>query len=479
MEKIANYINGELHAPKNGQYINNLNPAISEVYSLIPESDVEDLNLALDASEKAFPGWSNTSVEERSAILFKIAALITEDLERLALAECTDTGKPLHLAQTVDIPRASANMAYFAHAITQFSQKSHHMTDAINYTLNQPIGVVACISPWNLPLYLFTWKIAPALAAGNCVIAKPSEITPYTAYLFSKICIKAGLPAGVLNILHGTGSQIGNAIIEEPRIKAVSFTGGTETGKTIASISAPMLRKVSLELGGKNPAIVMADTDLESTVKQLVKASFSNQGQICLCASRLIIQDTIYDQFKALFIKEAAKLRVGDPLETKNDLGAIISKTHYQKIKSYIDLAFEEGGKLLLGTKPPKINERCQSGYFLGPHIIEGLSMDSRVNQEEIFGPVVTLTSFKKIEEAIQLANQSDYGLAGTIWTKDLTTAHSIANELQSGIVWVNCWMIRDLRTPFGGMKNSGVGREGGFDALNFFTETKNVCVKF
>ncbi len=479
MEKIANYINGELVAPCSGKYIENRNPATSEVYSLTPESDASDLKLALNAAEKAFPSWSKTSVDARSTLLLKLAQLITEDLEELALAECTDTGKPLQLAKKVDIPRASANLAFFAHAITQFSQESHTMTDAINYTMKQPIGVVACISPWNLPLYLFTWKIAPALAAGNCVVAKPSEITPYTAFLLSKICIKAGLPAGVLNILHGSGHQIGNAIIEEPRIKAVSFTGGTATGKKIAAISAPLLRKISLELGGKNPAIVMADCDLSFTVKELIKASFTNQGQICLCASRILIQESIYDQFKSLFLEEASKLKIGDPLESQNDLGAIISESHYQKIKSYIDLANKEEGRLLLGSKVQAVNSRCNSGYFLSPHIFEGLSMNSRVNQEEIFGPVVTLSPFKNAGEAVQLSNQSDYGLAGTIWTKDISAAHTIAEALQTGIVWINCWMKRDLRTPFGGMKSSGLGREGGFDALNFFTESKNVCVKY
>jgi aminomuconate-semialdehyde/2-hydroxymuconate-6-semialdehyde dehydrogenase len=483
MEKIANYIDGQLLPPNSGEYLNNLNPATSAVFSLVPESDAVDLKLALNAAEKAFPAWSRSTVEERSAVLLRIAHMISKDLEELALAECTDTGKPLELAKTVDIPRASANMEFFAHAITQFSQESHSMSDAINYTLKQPIGVVACISPWNLPLYLFTWKIAPALAAGNCVIAKPSEITPYTAFLLSKICIKAALPAGVLNILHGSGTQIGQAIVEEPRIKAVSFTGGTATGKKIAAISAPFLRKVSLELGGKNPALVFADTDLEDTVKQLVKASFTNQGQICLCASRIIVEASVYDKFKELFIKEAALLQAGDPLASTSDLGAIISEAHYLKIKSYIKLAIKEGGKLLLGEASADIktdvNTRCLSGYFLGPHVLEGLAMGCRVNQEEIFGPVVTLTPFKTEAEAIALANQSTYGLAGTVWTNNLSSAHRVAAALNTGIVWVNCWMKRDLRTPFGGMKNSGLGREGGFEALNFFMETKNVCVKF
>lgn len=479
MEKILNYINGELLAPSSGKYLENKNPATSEAFSLVPESDANDLNNAIKSAQSAFPEWSRSSVAERAKVMTEIADLIEANAQELALAESTDTGKPLQLARTVDIPRASANMRFFAQAITQFSSEAHTTSAAINYTLKQPLGVVACISPWNLPLYLFTWKIAPALAAGNCVIAKPSEVTPYTAFLFSKLCMAAGLPPGVLSILHGTGTAIGNLIVENPLIKAVSFTGGTATGKKIAAISAPMFRKVSLELGGKNPALVFADCDLEATVKELVKASFTNQGEICLCASRILVEHSIYEDFKKKFIEQVAALKVGDPLEEENNLGAIVSENHWEKIKSYISLAKEEGGTLLFGEEINVSGDRCKNGYFLGPHIFENLGPNCRVNQEEIFGPVVTLAPYTNEEEALSLANNSSYGLAGTIWTSNLNRAHRVSEQLQTGIVWVNCWMNRDLRTPFGGVKESGLGREGGFHALNFFTESKNVCVKY
>lgn len=479
MEKIFNYINGELITPSSGKYLENKNPATAEVFSQVPESDATDLDKAIESAQSAFPAWSRSPVSERAAVLTKIADLIEEHAEELALAETTDTGKPLELARRIDIPRASGNMRFFAQAITQFSSESHTTPDSINYTLKQALGIVACISPWNLPLYLFTWKIAPALATGNCVIAKPSEVTPYTAYLFSKLCIEAGLPPGVLSVLHGTGSAIGNAIVENNRIKAVSFTGGTATGKKIAAISAPMFRKVSLELGGKNPALVFADCDLDVTVTELVKASFTNQGEICLCASRILVEESIYKDFKKGFVEKVAQLKVGDPLVEENHLGAIVSESHLEKIKSYINLAKEEGGALLYGKENIDVTGRCENGYFLGPHVFENMGPNCRVNQEEIFGPVITLQSFKTEEEALRLANISTYGLAGTIWTNNLSRAHRVSEQLQTGIVWVNCWMNRDLRTPFGGMKESGLGMEGGFHALNFFIESKNVCVRY
>lgn len=480
MYYLQNYINGRLSAPAAGNYIDNINPATNEVYSLIPDSDQTDVNEAVVAAKKAFPLWSETPVEKRFKILNRIADLIDENLERLALAESTDNGKPLKLARTVDIPRASSNFRFFATSILHFASESHNMEgmDTINYTLRKPIGVVACISPWNLPLYLFTWKIAPALATGNCVVAKPSEITPMTAHLLSELCIEAGLPAGVLNIVHGYGHKVGDVLTTHPDVPAISFTGGTKTGATIATKAAPLFKKLSLELGGKNPNIIFADCDFDKAINTSVHSSFANQGQICLCGSRIFIERSIYEKFKIAFVEKVKNLRIGDPLE-ENNIGAVVSQPHKEKVLSYINLAKEEGGTVLCGGTEYKPAGRCENGNFIYPTVIEGLGYDCRTNQEEIFGPVVTLTPFDTEEEALMYANSTPYGLAATIWTENVNTAHRVAAKLKSGIVWVNCWLVRDLRTPFGGVKQSGVGREGGWEVMRFFTEAKNVCIKY
>ena len=479
MEKIGNYINGELVAPESGNYLENIEPATGKAYSLVADSDAADVEAAVKAACAAFPEWSSTPVADRAAVMETIAELIDKNLRLLSEAESRDNGKPVRLAAKVDIPRASANMRFYAGAMKYFSSESH-MTDdvALNYTTRMPHGVAGCISPWNLPLYLFTWKIAPALAAGNTVVAKPSEITPMTAYLFSKLCIEAGLPPGVLNIVYGLGHKAGQALVAHPRVPVISFTGGTTTGAAIAKTAAPMFKKLSLELGGKNPNIIFADADLEEAIKISLQSSFSNQGEICLCGSRIFVERPVYKKFLNAFAEKTRQLVVGDPGDNDTQVGAVVSENHLNKILSYVNLAREEGGEVVVGGKCIKLKGRCSSGYYMQPTVITGLTPACRTNREEIFGPVVTVTPFDDEEEVLDYANSTDYGLSATIWTQDLKKAHRVAHKVKSGVVWVNCWLLRDLRTPFGGMKQSGLGREGGFDALRFFTEEKNICIK-
>lgn len=476
---LQNFIGGRFQAPAAGKYIDNINPAINEKYGEIPDSDEADVQLAVEAARAAFPQWRSVAAEERFRILNKIAELIDENAAELALAETIDNGKPLWLSKKVDIYRAAANFRFFATGLMHFAAESHSEPGLINYTLRQPIGIVGCISPWNLPLYLFTWKIAPALAAGNCVIAKPSEVTPATSYLLSKIAMAAGLPAGVLNIIHGTGPGAGEAIVRHPEIKAISFTGSTRAGQRIASIAAPMFKKLSLELGGKNPVIIFENCDWQKMIATTLRSSFSNQGQICLCGSRILVQASVYEKFKKDFLGEVRKMRVGDPLSDDSQQGAIVSKMHFDKVMQCIETAKQEGGNILTGGASVQPEGRCSKGFFIQPTVIENLGPACRSNREEIFGPVVTLQKFETTEEALRLANDSVYGLAATIWTQDISKANAVAAQVEAGIVWINCWLERDLRTPFGGIKNSGVGREGGWEALRFFTEAKNICFKY
>lgn len=474
MQKIQNFINGEYVDPAEGQYIDNIEPGTGKVFAQIPNSTQEDLDQAVEAAKEAFSVWSAMSVDKRSKIMHKLADLIEKNLDDYALMESRDNGKPLWLAKAVDIPRASTNFRFYASAIVNFSSEAQVSEGfMVNYTRRAPIGIVGCISPWNLPLYLFSWKIAPALAMGNCVIAKPSELTPMTAFLLGKLANEAGMPPGVLNILHGEGKGIGQAIVEHEATKAISFTGGTTTGKIVGATAAQQFKKVSLELGGKNPNIIFADCDLDEAVKTSVKSSFTNQGEICLCGSRILIEESIYDEFKKRFLEECKKIIVGDPMDAKSIMGALVSSDHLNKVDSYVKLAQEEGGTILHGGK--RIDKE---GFYYEPTVIEALDANCRTNQEEIFGPVVTLNPFRTEEDAINIANSTRYGLSCTIWTTDLKRAHRVSHAVQSGIIWVNCWLVRDLRTPFGGMKDSGIGREGGNDALRFFSEPQNVCIK-
>jgi aminomuconate-semialdehyde/2-hydroxymuconate-6-semialdehyde dehydrogenase len=480
MEKIQNFINGAYCPPANGQYIDNIEPATGQVYCLIPNSDEKDVELAVQAAEAAFPVWSAMSIEERGAVMMRVSKGIEARMDEFVAAESRDNGKPVSLAAHVDIPRAVSNFHFFATAIEHFASESHNMVgEGINYTLRKPIGIVGCISPWNLPLYLFSWKIAPALAAGNCVVAKPSEITPYTAYLLGQVCKDAGMPDGVLNILHGLGGSVGDAMVKHPKIKAISFTGGTKTGEYIARTAAPMFKKLSLELGGKNPNIIFADCDFDDMLSTTLRSSFANQGQICLCGSRIFVERPIYEKFKAAFVEKVSKTVVSFPKDPAARMGALVSKPHMEKVLSYVELAKQEGGTVLTGGERVILDAPYHEGYYVRPTVIEGLTYDCRTNQEEIFGPVVTIMPFDTEDEVLMMANSTEYGLAATLWTSDLKRAHRMADQIESGIVWVNAWLVRDLRTPFGGVKSSGVGREGGWEALRFFTEPKNVFIKY
>ncbi len=479
MHTIRNYINGELTDPASGKYLDNVDPSTGTAYAKVPDSDTEDINRAVEAAENAFPAWSDLPADERCRLMLKIADLLESRMDTFAKAECIDNGKPLKLARSLDIPRAVKNLRFFATSILHFNSESHAMDNsAINYTLRQPRGVAGIISPWNLPLYLFTWKIAPALATGNTVVAKPSEVTPMTAFMLGELCIEAGLPPGVLNIVHGLGPKAGDALTTHARVPTISFTGGTQTGAAIATAVATMFKKLSLEMGGKNPNIVFADADIDAALSGSTRAAFANQGQICLCGSRLLVQRSIHDTFVERFVEKTRTLRLGDPLSPDTDQGAVVSKSHHEKIQYYVNLAREEGAKILTGGQvPDPVNDRCKDGYFYEPTVIGNLDADCRTNQEEIFGPVTAIIPFEDEEDALRIANCTRYGLSSSIWTTSVSRAHRMAATIHSGTVWINCWLLRDLRVPFGGTKSSGVGREGGFEALRFFTEPKNVCI--
>ncbi len=478
--QLQNYIDGQFLAPKTVRYLPMIEPATGAVYGEVPDSGDADARSAVLAAHAAAGKWAKTEITERARWLRKIAAAIAARQEEFAQAESRDSGKPIFAARNTDIPRAIQNFEFFASMAETFASEAHEQTNVgLHYTLRQALGAVTCISPWNLPLYLLSWKIAPALAAGNTVVAKPSEITPLTAHLLATVLASIDFPAGVLNILHGQGSAIGNAITQAPPIKAVSFTGSTATGTAIAQACAGQFKKLSLEMGGKNALLVFADADITLAAQLAVRAAFSNQGQICLCTSRMLVERKIYKAFVEAFVAATRELVIGDPADPETRFAALVSSAHLHKVEKAVQTAQDEGGRVVLGGERIRLAGRCEQGYFFAPTIIDQLPMDCATNQQEIFGPVVTVMPFDDEQQALLLANQSSYGLACSVLTQDLARAHRVASQLQAGLVWINSWMQRDLRVPFGGVKNSGLGREGGSEAMRFFTEAKSVFVAY
>lgn len=476
--QIENFINGEFIAPLNGGYLENHNPATGNVTSRIPNSTANDIAKAVQAAQDALPAWSALPRSERIEWLRKIAQALELRRDEIASIESMDTGKPINLAKRVDAARSISNFKFFANHAETFANLTYEMDDATNYVIRKPVGVVGLITPWNLPLYLLTWKIAPALVMGNTIVAKPSELTPLTANFLCEVLASIDFPTGVLNVVHGLGVNAGQAMLEHPQIKAISFTGGTSTGKVVAKTAAPMFKKLSLELGGKNATIILDDANLSTAAKGAARAAFTNSGQVCLCGSRILVDTKIYDEFIPLLIDEVNAMKVGNPDEDDTDIGSLISPDHMDKVLSYIELAKEEGGRIASGGQRMILPQPNSNGAFIAPTIIEGLGIDSRCATEEIFGPVASIHKFTGDEEAIQMANATEFGLAGSVWTANLARGKSVAEKIESGILWVNTWLHRDLRTPFGGVKNSGVGREGGDWSLNFFSELTNICVK-
>ncbi len=475
---VPHWIDGKPLDASKGRTFADVNPATGETLAQVARGGPAEIHTAVEAARKALAGsWGRSSPAERADLLDAIADGIERRQEELAATESQDTGKPLTQASKIDIPRAVANFRFFAGAIRHDETGFHSMSGALNYTLRKPVGVVGLITPWNLPLYLLTWKAAPALAMGNAVVAKPSELTPLTASVLAEIATEAGVPDGVFNLVHGLGPEAGQALVEHPEVRGISFTGGTATGASVATTAAPHFKKVSLGLGGKNANLVFADCDFERAVGGSVRAGMTNQGQVCLSGSRILVERSIYDRFVEALVEQVNKMRVGDPADPKIAMGSLISQEHRDKVEGFLELARSEGGTFRCGGGRPDLEAPFDQGAFLQPTVITELDTASRTATEEIFGPVVTVHPFRDEEEAIRIANAVRYGLSASVWTRDLDRAHRVSRRLETGMVWVNTWLLRDLRVPFGGVKASGVGREGGRWSLEFFSEATNVCI--
>lgn len=483
MSHIQNYIDGRFVASE--RQFSDLNPADGTLIAQVSEANASQVDEAVEAARRALRGeWGRIGVRERAARLHRVADSIEKRFDCFVRAEVADTGKPVSLAFRLDVPRAAANFRVFADLVKvsgleSFQTETADGSTALNYVVRKPLGVIGVITPWNLPLLLLTWKVAPALACGNTVVVKPSEETPATAALLAEAMQDAEIPAGVYNVVHGFGpGSSGEFLAEHPDVSAITFTGESKTGAAIMRSVASTVKPVSFELGGKNAAIVFADCEFEETIKGLSDAVFLNTGQVCLCAERVYVERRIYPQFVDALKKKAESLNAGWPHDEKADLGPLISSQHREKVLSYYRLAREEGATVVTGGGVPQFGDNRDNGFYIQPTILTGLSESARCVTEEIFGPVCHIAPFDSEEEAVAMANHTKYGLAASLWTSDLKRGHRVAQQINVGITWVNCWFLRDLRTPFGGVGLSGIGREGGMHSLNFYSELNNICVR-